>query len=62
MSVSRERPVGWWCPECKGTGVCDTCLGTGTRGYWWKRICRDCDGERDCPWCDGTGDDPEAQP
>ncbi|HEX6238917.1 MAG TPA: hypothetical protein VFZ68_17080 [Acidimicrobiales bacterium] len=50
-----------WCPECKGTGACQVCLGTGSRGYWWKRTCPACDGDRDCAWCEGTGDDPEAR-
>lgn len=57
----REREVGWWCPDCKGTGACETCLGTGSRGYWWKRTCPDCHGERDCLTCDGTGENPETR-
>ena len=61
MSARRERPPGWWCPECKGTGACQTCLGTGTRGHWIRRLCRACRGERDCTWCGGTGNDPEAR-
>ena len=61
MSPRRERPVGWWCQECKGTGACERCLGAGTRGYWIKRLCRACDGGRDCAWCGGTGNDPDAR-
>ena len=57
---AREREPGWWCPECKGTGACEPCLGTGSRGHWIKHTCRACKGERDCAWCGGTGEDPEA--
>jgi hypothetical protein len=61
MSARRERAPGWWCPECKGTGACEDCLGTGSRGYWIKRLCPTCKGERDCTWCGGTGEHPGAR-
>lgn len=60
MSARREREPGWWCPDCKGNGVCGDCLGTGSRGFWFKRLCRACKGERECVWCGGTGEDPEG--
>ena len=61
MSRRRERPTGWWCPECKGTGDCQNCMGTGMRGYWLRRACGACGGNRDCTWCAGTGNNPEAR-
>ena len=30
--------MGWWCPECKGTGACERCLGTGIRGFWVRAV------------------------
>lgn len=60
MSARRAEPAPW-CPDCKGDGACVDCLGTGSRGYWWKRTCRSCHGERDCAWCAGTGNDPKAR-
>jgi len=41
------------CPQCKGSGQCRKCEGTGAVGQ--DNECPDCKGSGKCPTCHGTG-------
>lgn len=50
------------CPICHGSGVCQSCYGTGGVSYtnWTDYTsewvdCKGCDGSRECKYCHGTG-------
>lgn len=48
------------CPDCTGSGSCDTCDGYGTTaethpGAADARPCPACPGDGVCPGCHGTG-------
>ncbi len=52
-----EKVIRNECPDCKGTGACSYCEGTGKRpGLGGEKVpCFGCTGGRKCKKCDGEG-------
>lgn len=51
-----ECPEGERCPECRSTGDCTLCDGSGEDSMEYLDACFECGGTGSCDYCEGTGE------